>query len=300
MSRPRFLFISGCHRSGTTWVAQLIDHHPHARVESEVGYVRSGEPWISRETIERWATTTPAASYWRGWETDRVQRVALRGAIESVWLDAMKPGPHVRVVGDKAPVVYGRAAEEVHALFPDSVYVDVVRDGRDVAVSRVFKTLGEGRATPWHPDQGEHDRTRAWFVLGERTGEQPRLLTAASVRALAGAWKQAIEDGERAEALWGGAFLRVRYEDLLDDTASHTAGLYRHLDLDEPAEHGEAAARFLAFERVTGRERGEEDSTAFVRKGVPGAWREHFTTELEDAFAEIAGGTLERLGYVPN
>ncbi|MEM1422867.1 MAG: sulfotransferase, partial [Planctomycetota bacterium] len=230
MSRPRFLFISGCNRSGTTWVGQLVDHHPHARVESEVGYVRPRKPWIARDVIERWATSVPAGSYWRGWDIDRVLRVALRGAIESVWLDTMKPGPHVRIIGDKAPLVYGEAAEQAHALFPDSLYIDVVRDGRDVAVSRVFKALQQDKASQWHPDQEKHDRARGWYIAGERRGEAPSLLTVDSVRALARTWTEAIDNGERAASLWGDAFLRVRYEDLLDETREHTARIYRHLD----------------------------------------------------------------------
>ena len=298
MSRPRFLFISGCNRSGTTWVSQLIDHHPHARVESEVGYVRADEQWIARDTIERWATSVPAGSYWRGWDIDRVRSVALRGAIESVWLDTMQPGPHVRIIGDKAPLVYGEAAEQTYALFPDSLYIDVVRDGRDVAVSRVFKALQQERATQWHSDREEHDRARRWYVAGERDGDAPSLFTVDSVRDLAHSWLDAIGNSERAASLWGDAFMRVRYEDLLDDTEAHTARMYRHLDLDDAEGYAEEAARSLAFERVTGRDRGEEDPAAFVRKGGAGGWREHFTPELHDAFREIAGDAIERLGYV--
>lgn len=52
-----------------------------------------------------------------------------------------------------------------------------------------------------------------------------------------------------------------------------------------------------SFERVTNRKRGEEQSSAFLRKGVAGDWREVFTERDKEIFKEVAGDFLIRLGY---
>jgi hypothetical protein len=52
------------------------------------------------------------------------------------------------------------------------------------------------------------------------------------------------------------------------------------------------------FERwAKGRKRGEEDSKAFLRKGIAGDWKEVITEEDKRIFKEAAGDLLIRLGY---
>lgn len=299
MTTPTFLFISGSNRSGTTWLTRLLDHHPQARVEGEVSYVRPGESWIEPDAIRRWTATGTGATYWRGWDADRVRRIALRGAIEAVWLDALNPGPHVRVVGDKAPVVYAEACDTVHELFPDSQFLDVVRDGRDVAVSRVFKGLGRNASCPWFDGASGLERARSWHIEGRRDdGDPPPLLHASSVRRLAREWRYAVECGERSNAVWGDAYRRVYYEKLLLDTAGRLASLYRFLGLADADSEAARTADRCSFRRVTGRRPGDADPAAFARSGMAGEWRRYFTPELEAIFEEVAGDTLRRHGYL--
>lgn len=52
-----------------------------------------------------------------------------------------------------------------------------------------------------------------------------------------------------------------------------------------------------SFERVSGRLRGEESGTNFLRKGVAGDWREIFTKRDKEVFKEEAGELLIGLGY---
>ena len=50
----------------------------------------------------------------------------------------------------------------------------------------------------------------------------------------------------------------------------------------------------------TQRETGTADNTRFVRKGIVGDWKNHFSREAAEVFAGLAGATLVRLGYEPD
>jgi hypothetical protein len=52
-----------------------------------------------------------------------------------------------------------------------------------------------------------------------------------------------------------------------------------------------------SFERITGRKPGEEERNSFVRKGITGDWRNHFTREAAEIFDRWAGRLLIELGY---
>jgi hypothetical protein len=53
----------------------------------------------------------------------------------------------------------------------------------------------------------------------------------------------------------------------------------------------------FSFERQSGRKVGEENKKSFMRKGVIGDWRNHFTEEACKVFDQFAGNELIRLGY---
>ena len=58
----------------------------------------------------------------------------------------------------------------------------------------------------------------------------------------------------------------------------------------------DAIDRF-SFERMTGRKRGTEDRSNFIRKGVIGDWANHFTRETAEIFDHYAGDMLVEMGY---
>ena len=90
----------------------------------------------------------------------------------------------------------------------------------------------------------------------------------------------------------------VRYEDLRRNTAVELQRIVleltgRRLGLEEVV----TIAEEFSFERQAGRRPGEEDKRSFLRKGVVGDWRNHFSPKARETVDRDAGDELILLGY---
>jgi hypothetical protein len=98
--------------------------------------------------------------------------------------------------------------------------------------------------------------------------------------------------------LLGENYAEVRYEDLLSRPEEELGRLLRLIGADASKGAVRACVEAGSFERWSkGRERGKEDSAAFLRKGVAGDWKNVFTEEDKRVFKEAAGDVLVELGY---
>ena len=157
----------------------------------------------------------------------------------------------------------------------------VYRDLRDVAVSHYFYV----RRTPWHP---EHSDYRDLDV------EEGLEHFADTLLAPFGRWIESWHEHADEELT-----IIVRYEDLLDDALGELEKLVRHFGIDAHSRRIREVQEAHSFSRMSGgRERGSSDEDSFVRKGVKGDWRNHFTSALERRFESVAGSALERGGYL--
>ncbi len=97
----------------------------------------------------------------------------------------------------------------------------------------------------------------------------------------------------------GGDDPLVRYEDLLvNDEALLAPILLDHCRLPISRQRLAASIRAHRFEQLAnGRQRGQEDVAAHVRKGVAGDWRNHFTERVKDEFKNHFGDVLIAAGY---
>ena len=95
--------------------------------------------------------------------------------------------------------------------------------------------------------------------------------------------------------------VHVRYEDLRADAAGELRRIVLGLTGEQLGpEEASAIAEEFSFERQAGRSAGEEDSRSFLRKGVVGDWRNHFSPEAREVFDRYAGEGLILLGYEPD
>jgi hypothetical protein len=90
----------------------------------------------------------------------------------------------------------------------------------------------------------------------------------------------------------------TRYRDLLHSTASELRRVIQELTGREvPLLQAAQIADEFSFERQTGRARGQESRTEFLRKGVTGDWKSYFTPEAREVFDHYGGNALIALGF---
>ncbi len=90
----------------------------------------------------------------------------------------------------------------------------------------------------------------------------------------------------------------LSYEQLLHDTAgSLERALTKFVEGPIDQERLLATVRRYSFRSMSGRERGVENRASFLRKGVVGDWRNHFTRAAAEVFDHHAGRTLIDLRY---
>jgi len=89
----------------------------------------------------------------------------------------------------------------------------------------------------------------------------------------------------------------VKYEHMLDQPQSVLAEALSWLDII-PKMGLDQVAEDFSFKNQTNRKQGEEDRTAFLRKGVAGDWKNHFNQEAIDLVDNLYGETMIKLEYV--
>lgn len=297
----RFFSVQGLGKSGTTWIAELLNLHPEVLCRYEMGlerlfrlvpYVLAGRT-AGVDGPEAWRDEVRA--------TARVHLERLATDCTLLYLASLGAGDPkrgtVRLMGDKSPMV-------PEALLPGVPVLVAMRDGRDRLVSYAYHLYDRGNRSPF---EGQHLSGWLGTVLekfpaeqdGAREGfvryvmrhpmwvEYGARQFARSVRAAEGLLERHAA-GDPTPAMV------VRYESLLADVEAERARVYGFLGVDA----GAAGPVGEADHTVAGLPGA--DGTGFYRRGVAGEWREHDDGPLGRVFAELAGDELERMGYDRN
>jgi hypothetical protein len=308
-------FVVGRVKSGTSWVMKILDSHPEILCKGEGRFF--GRDFI-QEAFERGqqGRIQPSSLYRALLEAEH-----LEGWIErSVWTRGDDVGEHLtnltrlstgyflayrlarsgkKIVGDKTPLSSPNVLREISTIYPEAKVIHVIRDGRDAAVSLVHHRWNhaaqDGGIYALKPE--ELRKRRAYRENPGEAGES--IFPERMLENLAVDWKdrtrRAMQDGR---SLLGARYAEVRYEDLLQRPHEEVRRLFEFLGADASDEMVRSCVEAASFERLSkGRERGEEDSSSFFRKGIAGDWRNVFTEEDRRTFKEAAGEMLVELGY---
>jgi len=165
--------------------------------------------------------------------------------------------------GDKTPL-YMQQLPLLERLFPEAIWVHLVRDGRDAALS--FLELPEGFAG--------------------KTWAQPR--TAAQ---FAARWRTEILAARKLGRHAGGRYLELRYEDLVAQPERELRGVCEHASLQwEPG--------MLDHTRLSDTAHMPEHRN-LAQPPTPGLreWRSQMSREDALAFEQVAGDVLRTGGY---
>lgn len=183
-----------------------------------------------------------------------------------------------------------------HPKLQNTIYL--LRDGRDVVVSFYFHSIrpsaNPNTANPYRSIERMKNLLGADADLNDiRTHLNTYIeFLFANPQGCGQNWTQHTEEWfERPGVQY------IRYEDLRSDCVGAMTRLLQGLGREIEPERVERAVDNYSMERMTGRRPGQEDSSSFIRKGVVGDWKNHFTREAAETFDRLAGDMLIRLGY---
>lgn len=276
MNDVQFFCLRGFMKSGTNWLGSLLSSHESISCVGEFHW---------QEVVRRIQVDQLVLPVISKEEYHEKARGHLEEMIRKCLIDAAEPGS--TVIGDRTP----------HTIEPIALrgtkHISIVRDGRDVLVSRAFhlynyphvhrlftripemkQSLAEFQKDPWYFHQNPGQLLCHEVMVRE------------SVR-----WWREHHDADQAfvDSNPDYPIRFVRYEDLHADTQRIRKELFQFLGVD-PSRAAPIEGRLKpGFEKET--------PSAFLRKGAVGDWKNYFTDETKNWFKDEDGDWLVRHGY---
>ena len=263
-----FVFVIGAPRSGTSWLHQMLAEHPAvAAMESEelTVFSRYLAPWAlnfdleSRNMAEgKWRQGLPCLFSPAEFEAE------MRRFLSEVYGRLQALNPHATHLVDKHPN-YSNHIPLIDRLLPQSRFLHIIRDGREVAVSMMS--------------------------VRKRVGHSP-----GEVRGAATEWHRCITNARKDGAALGASrYMEVRYEDLRKDTAGMLPGILHFCGLSADPSFVADVAR---SHDISVRQVSTGDASLNALRGEPGRiWQQKMGTAERYIFHRMAGELLQELGY---
>ena len=264
------LLILGVRRSGTTLLRVMLDRHSELAVPDESYFVpQLADRHLRRVDPDAFVDDLRRLNTLAEWDVP-LNKVRARlspampigAAIATVYaVYAEEQGK--RRWGDKTPM-YMQNLRLLEKLFPDALFVHLIRDGRDAALS--FLELPAGLVT----ETWMHPRTPAEFACQ---------------------WRTEVAAARRLGQRIGSRYLEVRYEELVGDVE----GVLRRICDFARLGYEPAMADYAGNVDVSAKphqQRLREPPTKGVRD-----WRKQMSPADVAAFEHVAGDLLRKLGY---
>lgn len=277
LAGKQFFALRGFVKSGTNWVARLLNLHPDISCAGEFNWANTVEPFKLNIDQAYLLREKPGL---REQMLNRLERMMKECLV-------LANHPSATWVGDRSPVRI--SPTEISG----SKIIHLIRDGRDVLISRAHQFFSHPEM---HPQLAGLPAIRKRHLAFKEDPQffidNPNELLACSelVKVTAQDWSDTIVANEE---LTGGmeqaCFLELRYEKIHNDTEASRTEMYNFFEVDP------GLAGPLAFNTKPGFEKESPDK--FLRKGIVGDWQNYFDEKSREAFNKVAGETLTRLGY---
>ncbi|MCA9244609.1 MAG: sulfotransferase [Phycisphaerales bacterium] len=268
------IFAFGCGKSGTTWLRNLLNGHPHIVIRGEGGFVYQLLPLIKQafEAFNQHQRHLPAYTRMRDIELMITLRRLIDWQLSRYIQDAGVPIESLRFVGDKTPQ-HAISVPVLNQLYPSARFVHIIRDPRDAANS-------------------------AWFHFGRTSG---RSLPDYARYWIETVWATNVSLARRAGPALTDRYHELRYEDLHANEEAELLKLLRFLGATHDAETLNACREAGSFRKHSGgRERGQGDANAHYRKGQVGDWRNNLPLDVVRSACEKVAPLMRECGYDPN
>jgi hypothetical protein len=258
-------FIVGSARSGTTWLRIILNAHSQVAVPPESRFIVS--LWRGRDDVDAAALLTRLSAHkrFREWglpiaEVERAlpERATFAQVVTAAYVAYARTRGKSRW-GDKTPR-YVEHIPLLARLFPDSLFIHQIRDGRDVALSYADVPFG------------------------------PK-----SVAAAAELWAARVRAGAAAGgALGPRRYTEIRYEAFVAEPERHTRVLCEFLGLRfEP----EMLDSERAKKDILPRAALYNLNVAKGTNAKPRSWEHDMPAAHVEIFEAVAGDLLSELGY---
>jgi hypothetical protein len=293
----KFFFVSGAHKSGTSWFANMLRAHPEIGMPAEEMWFFGNPKSLAGNNVQvlvdKWLTLPTVA---KEFPKHAATQLATRLKTEMVATILRKyKTPRTRALGDKTPLLTLRAAKEIKRCFPHAYIFAIHRDGRDVVVSHHFHNL---RLRDFRKYSDVADGEAAYRRYIEGAQDAVPLLHRPTLEEVSRNWVNCNVYAEAAREDFGERFLMVSYEELWGNPVPFLTRAFAALDVAADKDLVEEIVRSKSFSTVAkGRAPGVQDPKSFYRTGEPGDWRNYFDSQSADILNEIAGEWLLKLGY---
>jgi len=269
-------FACGAPKSGTTWLQRILDAHPEVCCSGEGHFIsRLSSPMAKVVSAYNGGLEVESRLVYEGRPYyEAITQSEFDEMIRDFVLKRMsaRADEATRWVGDKTPG-YTHHLPQLHRLFPQAKVIHIVRDPRDVAVSR----MGHSH--------------RAGYEDAFTTGAEEHLKT---IQGAVNLWIEAVSAVDAFAQAHPGLVHEVSYGGLHEDPVGEMTALFEFLGAPvEPLTIRRIAAA-TSFKALAGREPGEEDRTSFLRNGVVGDWKAKLAPESVQFIAEACGELMRR------
>ena len=275
MIERRFFCLRGFMKSGTNWLSSLLSSHQDIGCYGEYH-------WQSMvEELETKFATLPI-----------YQDLNFRKQIRVTFEDMIK---QCLILKDSKSTVLGERTPTTLAPFVMSnvPHISIIRDGRDVLVSRAFHLHNEPdvhrlfERIPEMAEQNKHFRKNPWYF---RDNPTELLKHEMMVRESVQWWQQHLEQDRNTCKRHPEVPVKfVHYEALHQDTEKYRRELFEFLDVDPKCCAKIKGVLKAGFSK--------EDPRQFLRKGQVGDWKNYFTEDTKNWFKDVAGDELILQGY---
>lgn len=271
----RKIFVVGCPKSGTTWMRNLLDGHPQIVLMGEGAFASRLMPYLANAIKAHNDHQTKHKHQDFTLVPPIDQQMLLRLALDSRFTRYLersgRDASKLRFIGDKTPE-HTFSISILSKLYPESKFIQTVRDPRDAAIS-------------------------GWFHLAKKDNVQKT--QEQYVREFSEGWVKHLEAGRAAGKQIPGRYLEVRYETLHENEHDTIRDILDFLGASNNETCIKACSEAGAFEKQSGgRSRGEVKNDNFYRTGMVGDHKNHMPPELTESFSLTAKELMRGLGYL--